>query len=229
MENLIIVGIGTNARHAYEFVKMYNLYNVIGFAVNKQYIAENTFLDLPVYALEDLTECVQVPFKVFVALLWNRLNSDRKKLYDECKSMNLEFANLISPHAIIRQSVTLGNNCWVHDFVVIQNNANLGNDIAIMAFSLIGANTHVGDHCFFGARSLLGGGSTIGEQSFVGINSTVFDDTTIGRKCIIGACTPVKRNMPDFSKYITSSDNIQIKQYTEDEVESKLMFKKNVR
>ncbi len=73
------------------------------------------------------------------------------------------------------------------------------------------------------------GGTTIEEQSFVGLNATVFDDTKIGKKCIIGACTAVKRNMPDCSRYVTSSDNIVIKQYSEDEIESKLIFSKNKR
>ena len=98
-----------------------------------------------------------------------------------------------------------------------------------MAQSLIGANCHIEPHCFFAAKSLLGGGSCVGEQSFIGFSSIVFDDTKIGKKCIVGACTAVKRNMPDYSKYITSSDNIVIKQYDEAEIESKLVFSKNKR
>ena len=142
--------------------------------------------------------------------------------------MGYECANLISPHANVR-GVIEGDNCWIHDFVVIQNNARIQSDVAIMAFTLIGANTVVEPHCFFGARSLLGGGSSIGEQSFVGINATIFDDTKVGKKCIVGACTAVKRNMPDFSKYVTPSDTIIIKQYTEEEIENKLVFSANER
>ena len=136
--------------------------------------------------------------------------------------------NLVSPKSIIRGEL-LGDNCWIHDFVILQNDAKLESDIAIMAYSLIGADTNVASHCFFGARSVLGGGSTIGEQSFVGINATVFDDTIIGKKCIIGACTAVKRNMPDFSRYVTKSEDIIVKQYSEDDIEEKLVFSKNVR
>ena len=32
MEKLIIVGLSTNARHVFEFVKDYNLYEIVGFA-----------------------------------------------------------------------------------------------------------------------------------------------------------------------------------------------------
>lgn len=229
MENLVIVGLSKTAKHVFEFVQMHKLYKVIGFTVNSQYMDKEEFCGLPVYPLETLKNDLQnINYKLFIAVLWNNLNRDRKKLYEYCKSEGYDLANLISPTAIIRGNI-LGDNCWVHDFVVIQNDANIGSDVAIMAYTLIGANTHVGSHCFFGARSLLGGGSTIGEQSFVGLSATIFDDTKIGNKCIVGACTAVKRNMPDFSKYVTASDNIVIKQYSEDEIESKLMFRKNKR
>lgn len=208
---------------------MYELYNVIGFAVNKKYIDSATFCGLPVYPLEELSTYGLGNFRIFISLLWNHLNRDRRNLFEYCEKQGFSFANLISPHAIIRGSSSIGRNCWIHDFVIIQNNAQIGDNVAIMAYSLIGANTHIGNHCFFGARSLLGGGSSIGEQSFVGLNATIFDGTIIGNKCIIGACTAVKRNMPDCSRYVTSSMDIVIKQYPEDVIESKLIFTENKR
>lgn len=229
MQKLIIVGLSSTARHVYEFVKAYNLYEIVGFAVNDKYRTESSFLGYPVYSLENLIEEFgSNDFYLFIAILWNHLNRDRKELYHYCKSQGYKMANLISPHAILRSELK-GDNCWIHDFVVIQNAAVIESNVAIMAFTLIGANTHVGAHCFFGARSLLGGGSSVGAQCFIGLNSTVFDDTTIGEKCIIGACTAVKRNLPDFSRYVTSSDNIVIKQYTETEIEDKLVFANNKR
>lgn len=230
MKNLIIVGLGKTALHVYSFVTYHKLYNVVGFAVNERFKKDNaSFNGLPVYTLEKLEdECNLKEYCLFIAVLWNHLNRERKELYDYCKSKGYVLANIISPMAIIRSEIC-GDNCWIHDFVVIQNNAHIGSDVLIMANSLIGANTIVGSHCFFGARSLLGGGSIIGEQSFVGLNAVIFDDTTIGDKCIVGACCAVKRNMPNFSKYTTVSDNIILKEYAEEEIENKLIFSLNKR
>lgn len=228
MDNLIIVGLSKTATHVYSFVKYHKLFNIIGFAVNDKYRNVDTFCGLPVYSLETLNQEQKGDFSIFIALLWNRLNGDRKRLFEYCKENGFKFANLISPLAVLRSPVN-GENCWVHDFVVVQNESVIESDVAIMSGSLIGANTHVGPHCFFGAQSVLGGGSIVGERTFVGIKATIFDDTSIGRMCIIGACTAVKRNMPDFSRYVTKSDDIVIKQYAEDEIEEKLMFSKNKR
>lgn len=229
MKNVIIVGTGANARLAYSFIKSHDLFNVLGFAVNKAYKKEEIFLGLPVYVLEELgQEVCGKEFSLFISLLWNHLNRDRKNLYEYCKGRGFRMANLISPLAVVRSEIK-GDNIWIHDHVVIQNDTVMGSNIAIMQGTLIGASCIVGSHCFFGAHSILAGGCTIGEQSFVGLHSTVFDDTHIGRKCIIGACTAVKRNMPDFSKYIVPSDNIIIKQYSEEEIENKLVFTSNKR
>lgn len=229
MENLIIIGIGANSRLAYSFVKSHNLYNIIGFAVNEEYKTTDKFEGLPVYSLEKIREEIgHSNFVCFISLLWNHLNRDRRKIYQFCKEHDIPLTNLISPLAIVRSKIS-GDNIWIHDYVVIQNDTILGSNIAIMQGSLIGADCKIASHCFFGAHSVFGGGSIIGEQSFVGLHATVFDDTSIGKKCIVGACTAVKRNMPDFSKYITPSDNIIVKQYTENEIENKLVFFNNKR
>ena len=229
MEKLIIVGTSTNAHMAYEFNKMHRLYEVVGFAVNREYRNIETLYDLPVYCLEDLHQhYATTEVKLFVALLWNRLNSDRRKLYEYCKTLGYGIANLISPLTAVRSEIA-GDNVWIQDFVVVQHNTKIGSDVVIMSHSLVGANSQIGDHCFLGAHSVVGGGTNIGEQSFLGLNATVFDGTTVGRKCIVGACSAVKRNMPDFSKCSTPTSDVVIKQYDEDEIEGKLLFRKNIR
>lgn len=229
MEKLIIVGTSTTAKHLYDFVIYHNLFDIIGFAVNREYKQIDKFCNLPVYELENLEKLlIKQDFKIFVAMLWNKLNRERRDVYEYCKGKGFKFANIISPLAVLRSELK-GDNCWIHDFVVIQNDSIIGSNVMIMSQTLIGADTQVGSHCFFGAKSLLGGGSKVGEQTFIGLNATVFDDTIIGKKCIVGACTAVKRNLPDYSRYVTLSDNINVKQYNKDEIELKLMFSKNIR
>lgn len=212
-----------------EFVRFHQLYNVIGFAVDRAYKTCSEWHDLPVYELENLQQqCPEQHYSLFIAVMWNHLNAERKSLYLRCKEMGFHLANLISPTAIIRGNIC-GDNCWVHDYAVIQNNAVIQADTFIMAYSLVGPAVQLGEHCFLAVRSLVAGGSRVGDQTFIGLSSTVFDDTTIGRKCIVGACCAVKRNLPDFTRCVTASDACVMKQYTEDEVENKLVSAFNKR
>lgn len=228
-QDLIIVGVGATARRIYRFVKMYNLYNVIGFAVDRKYIEENNFMELPVYELENIKNIAQEKNAViFVAVFWNNLNSDRKKIYERLKKQGLNFANIISPTAIIRGNLK-GNNCWINDYVIVQSDAEIGNDVFIMDTALIGNEAVVKDHVFIAPAAKIGGGATIGEQSFVGINAIVFDDTNVGNRCIIGAGTAIKRNVSDNTVCKVSVENVIYKQYDENIIESKLKTNHNIR
>lgn len=228
-KKIVIVGLSGVSKHAYGFIKDYDLYDVVGFAVNEEYKMVDTFLNLPVYSIETLDQHInKEEVLLFVALLWNKLNSDRKKLFIELKNAGYHFANLISPKASIRGYIE-GENCWIHDFVVIQENAHVSNNSLMMAFSLLGSNSVLSEHCFMGTKSTVAGGCVIGEQTFVGMNCTVFDKTTVGKKCILGACSVIKRNVPDFTLCKTPSDNIVTKQYDENTIESKLIHTLNKR
>lgn len=227
-ENLIVIGCSATAKRIFRFVKMYDLYNVIGFAIDKQYKTADSFMGLPVYEIEELKNIVEEKAALlFVAIFWNKLNSDRKLVYQKLKDKGYEFANIISPTAIVRGDI-IGTNCWINDLVVIQSDARIGNNVFIMDTSLIGNETIINDHCFI-APSRVGGGVTLGKQCFVGINALIFDDTVIGDKCIIGAGTAVKRNLSDNSMCKIATDNNIIKEYSSDVIESKLMTNHNIR
>ena len=68
-QDLIIVGTSTNARHVFDFIQFYNLFNVRGFAVDARFKIEDTFLGLPVYELETLeTKVDKEQMSLFVAI-----------------------------------------------------------------------------------------------------------------------------------------------------------------
>ena len=229
MEKLVIIGTSSTAKLAYTFICDYNLYDVIGFSVDAQYIQEKQFCGLPVFPLATLEQYVdKSTVRVFVAILWNHLNTDRKIVFERLQNLGYKFATLISPYARIRSN-NIGANCWIHDFCVVQDDVIIEDDCALMAYTLIGSRVHLRKHCFCGAKSTIAGNCSVGTQTFIGINATIFDDRIIGNKCIIGACTGVNRNLPDFSVWKVSADNHTIRQYSENEIIDKLVASKNVK
>jgi len=229
MARLFIVGTSVAGNNICKFVEKYNLFEVAGFAVNRQYKTAETFLGKPIYCLEEIDQVMDKSKDfLFIAIQWNQLNADRRKVYETLKSMGYRFANLVSPLASINGQIT-GDNCWITDFVCIDTDARIGNDVFVQVGACVCDHALVGDHCFIAAKSTVGGGVKIGEQSFIGFGAIVFDDTTIGKKCIVGAATALKRNLSDYCVYKTSSDSCIVKEYSEDTIEQKLQFRKNVR
>lgn len=229
MDNIVIIGTSVAASNIFKFIEKYKLFNVLGFAVNKEYRTSEEYLGKPVFELESLDTIIKKDKDfLFVAIQWNNLNADRRRVYETLKAQGYKFANLISPLASISGSI-LGDNCWITDFVCIDTDAVIGNNVFVKVGALVADHAMISDHCFIGAKCTVAGGVKVGEQSFIGLGAIVFDDTTIGEKCIVGAATALKRNLPDFSVYKTASDTCVVKSYPEDVIESKLQFRKNVR
>lgn len=234
MKNLVIVGISDTADRIARFVERYSLYNIIGCTVNKEYVPEGGMAEVggvnrKVFPLEELDKFIDKENNLlFVAVLWNRLNADRRYLYEKVKSMGYHFANIISPNAQVRGEL-LGDNCWICDGVIVQEHVKFGNDIFVMDNAMVGHWTMVSDHVFIAIRATVCGAVDIGEQCYIGANATVFDEVKIGKKCLIGGATVAKRSVPDFSVVKIPSDTMIIKQYPEDLIESKWLAHHNVR
>lgn len=165
---------------------------------------------------------------LFVAILWNRLNADRRRMYERVKSMGYKLANIVSPHSRVRGELQ-GGNCWICDDVIVQEHVKLGSNIFIMDNAIVGHRSVIEDHSFIGVKATVCGAVHIGEQSYIGANSTIFDEVKIGKKCLIGGATVVKRNIPDCSVVKTPNDTMIIKQYPEDVIESKWQAHHNIR
>lgn len=230
MKNLVIVGIAETAWRVYQFVNRHNLFNVIGFAADKQYIKAPTYCGKPIFDIENLHNHINVHEDyIFVAIFWNHVNADRRGLYERMKSYNMyKFASLISPLASVRGS--FGENCWINDFVVIQEAATIDDNVYVMDSALIGHKSTVHSHSFIAIKSTISGACSIGEQTFIGTSALIFDRTKIGDKCIVGGGTIVKRNVPSYTRVkVLTEQTHEIKTFSSEEIEEKLCCNKNVR
>lgn len=234
MKNLVIVGISDTADRICLFVERYKLFNIIGCTVNEEYMPESGYatvggVNRKVFPLEKLEEYIDKDNDyLFVAILWNRLNADRRHMYERVKSMGYKLANIVSPHARVRGELQ-GDNCWICDDVIVQEHVKLGSNIFIMDNAIVGHLSVIENHSFIGIKATVCGAVHIGEQSYIGANSTIFDEVKIGKKCLIGGATIVKRNVPDCSVVKVPNNTMIIKQYPEDVIESKWQAHHNIR
>ena len=222
MKRLVIIGTSETAERILVFCNIYKLYDVIGFAIDAKYKKIDTFHGLPVWELETLDKHIdkQKDF-LYVALFWNHLNGDRRRLYERLKRQGYHFANIISPKASVRGDI--GENCWIMDYTIVQEGAEVGDNVIIADMALVGNLDCIGAHCFIGAQSMIMGGVKIGEQTFVGNGSTVFENLEIGSKCIIGATTVVKEDIPSCTVVKNPMHAQILKHYSDIEIESKMV------
>lgn len=218
-EKLIIVGAGRQGEAIFQIVRHFGLYDVLGFAVSEGYPRPQNYLGLPVFNLESLR---RDGAPVYVALEWNLLNADRRRLFGRCRELGLRFANIISPLAVL-VNASVGENCLIDSFCYLRSGVTIGDDCVLMGNNTVGIDTVIDSHCFLAVQAVVLGGCRIGEQTFIGGNATICHGRTIGEKCIIGAGTTVRRDVPPFTRISLGDGSTVIRHYAADEIEGKLL------
>src|SRR5690554_2997251 len=173
MKDIYLVGASTTAIRVIEMIKYHNLYNIKGLIVDDEYKEDETFYELPLLGLSEFkrkVDCHEVA--LFICVGWNRLNSDRKKVFENFKNFNL--VNIVSPSAIVRGDI-IGRNVYVGDNCIVEIKARIFDNVYIDHCAFIGYNVAVANHVFLALRTTLAGSVTIGEQSFIGMGSLIFD------------------------------------------------------
>lgn len=208
-EKLVIFGIGTFVSEIIYFIKKYELFDIVGFTVDKKYFVP-TYDNLPVYPFEDLEKYVDKnSVKLFVAIsVNNKFNKYKREKFEDLKNRGFRFANLISPLASINTN-NIGQGNWICDFAFIGYNTTIGDNCVFLEHSLLAHHSKVDDHTFFAARATVAGLTNIGKNCYLGLSCNVFNKLNIGNFCLIGGGSNVKKDLNDFTNVVGSDSNIQ--------------------
>lgn len=226
---LLIFGTSLTAHTIFTQVRDYNLFDLLGFVVDRKYKTTELFCGYPVFEYENMPSFFDKEKDyIFVAIEWDKMNSIRKQIYERIKKDGFRLANIISPNAIIHGIIN-GDNIWICDGVIIDNDSIINNDVFIRTRATIGHDNEVLSHSYIGMGALTAGRVVIGESSYIGVNATVFNRVHIGQKCLVGACTYVKRHLPNYSGIKTRNDGFILNQYDEATIETKLIAGKEIR
>ena len=128
-EKLVIVGVGTHSEDVVNFIQEFDLFDIICFTVDRDYIVSNKYMGRPVYPFEELEKYVNpAEVKVFIAISWfNYMNKYKRLKYEQLKSRGFHFANLISPLAVVNSSA-IGEGNWIHNFAVLSFDSKIGDN-----------------------------------------------------------------------------------------------------
>ena len=173
-KNLLIVGLSNNSKIASYYFERDTEYNVIGFCVDKEYINESTFCNLPIFDLESIV--ITYPpdnCHVFVATGYTQMNSIRESLYKRVKEMGYFLPNYISPNCIFLSEGLIGDNNFILEDNTIQPFVVIGSNNIIWSGNHIGHDVIIGDHNFITSHVVIAGFTKICNNTFLGINSTI--------------------------------------------------------
>jgi sugar O-acyltransferase (sialic acid O-acetyltransferase NeuD family) len=195
---LIIVGDSAFAEVAYEYFTHDSRYEVVGFCVERAYLARDTLFGLPVVAFEDVIDHFDpATHDFYAALVYTRMNRLRTRLYREAKAKGYRPASYVSSRAFVWHNVELGEHCFVFEDNTLQPFVRIGDNVVLWSGNHIGHHSTVGDNCFIASHVVVSGFCNIGANCFIGVNATFANNLDVGDDCLVGAGALVARNLPE--------------------------------
>lgn len=200
----IIFGCGNISEIAYNYLNDDERYSVVAFTVNRDYVTDTMFLNLPVVEFESIENIYDpAEYYLFAPISATKLNKFREKIYNEGKLKGYRFISYISPHALCFTK-NIGENCFILENNVIQYCTTIGNNCILWSGNHIGHHSVIEDHVFITSHVVVSGMCTIGKYSYVGVNSSFKDNLNIAENTIIGMASCVTKNTDPYNIYIGS-------------------------
>lgn len=195
-KKVIIIGVGETAELAYNYFMLDSVYEVVAFAVDKEYIKSDTCKSKPVVCIDDISKLYSpCDVEAFVAISSTKLNSVRKHMYDRIKSMGYRMASYISSYAYIGHDVKIGENCFILENNTIQSFVQIGNNVTLWSGNHIGHSSIIHNDCFITSHVVISGFCEIGESCFVGVNTSIANNVKIGEFCLIGLGSIIQKDV----------------------------------
>src|SRR5262245_27538543 len=185
---LILLGDSAFAEVAFEYFTHDSPYEVVAFAVEREYLKRSELFGRPVVAIEDLPSLYSpADHSFYAALVYTQLNRLRERLYHKAKDLGYKPASYISRRAFVWRNVKLGEHCFIFENNVIQPFVSIGDNVVLWSGNHIGHHSTIGDHCFVSSHVVISGFVEVGHSCFLGVNSAVANNTRIGNRCTVGA------------------------------------------
>ena len=201
-KKIIIIGIGETANLAYEYFTYDSDWEVEAFAVDKDYIKQDTFRDLPVVPIEEMIiNYSPQEYSVFVAFGSGELNYQRTNMYHRIKELGYKFASYVSSKAFVWRNVEIGENCFILEDNTLQPFTKIGNNVVMWSGNHVGHQSKICDNCFITSHVVISGFCEVGKNTFIGVNSSVADGVKIAKDNFITMGAVINKNTVENSIY----------------------------
>lgn len=208
-KRIIIFGLGDPAELAKYYINDIFCHSgnpfsekVVAFTVNKEFIKDDKFGNLPIIPFEDLEKLGynSDEYSLFAPIIDNKL---RTKIYNEGKQRGYSFYTYISPYCTYF-SKSEPENCFIMEDNTIQPFTTVGNNVIMWSGNHLGHHSTVEDNVFITSHVVISGHCNIKKGAYLGVNSTIRDGSIIGENSIVGMGAVVTKSIPNNETWIGS-------------------------
>jgi sugar O-acyltransferase (sialic acid O-acetyltransferase NeuD family) len=203
---IVIFGIGTGADTARRYFERDSPHEVVGYLVDREFLAAPTFNGRPVVAVDDaVARFAPDDVLAFVPLGSSRMNMLRAEKYQLLKSLGYRFLSYVHSSNRLEGHCEIGENCFILENQSVNFDAAIGNNVVIWSGCQIGDRSRIGDHAFLAAHVVLNGDVSIGEYAYLGSNCNISNGVQIARQSFIGANALITQNTAERAVHVVEA------------------------
>ncbi|MGZ3861857.1 MAG: acetyltransferase [Bacteroidia bacterium] len=208
-KKIIIIGNSANSKLARYYFNKDTHYEVVGYAVNKQYLQADTFDNHKVFAIEDMPSLFPPSTcDAFVAVGYNKMNKVRESLYNQMKQLGYKLPNYISPRCSFLTEEPIGDNNFILEDNTIQPFVKIGSNNVLWSGNHIGHDGEIGNHNFLTSHVVVSGFTKITSHCFIGVNATLRDAITIAPETLIAAGAIIMKSTSEKDVYVPARSTL---------------------
>jgi sugar O-acyltransferase (sialic acid O-acetyltransferase NeuD family) len=202
MAKVVIFGTSQWAELAHFYLTHDSPHEVVAFTLDRDYLEEKQFKDLPVIAFDELERHYPpAEYRLFIPISFKRMNHARAQKYEEAHARGYSMISYVSSKATIWPGFKCGENCFIFEDNTIQPFVELGSDIVMWSGNHIGHHSRIKDHVMITSHVVISGCCTIEPFCFFGVNATVRDETIVARETLVGAGVVILKDTKEFEVY----------------------------
>lgn len=205
-KNIIIIGNTVAADIIYGLLIDDSRYNVIGFAVDEEFIQEKNKFQIEVMAIENLLDRYDPKdCSVMLGIGYSEVNQIRERMFTRLINMGFTIETYIHPTAVVSSTALIGEGSVIMANTVIEPFVAVGNNSMIWSNCTIAHHSKVESHCWIASNSIISGQASVLNNTFIGVSCTVVNEVIVEEFNIIGAGSLITKNTKKNDVYLTRS------------------------
>ncbi len=205
MQKVILIGHSITAEILYAYLRGDERYEVIGLAVDDDFLTQGGIEGVPCVGLSKIQETYP-PHEccALMAVGYNTLNKTRESLFLRVKEMGYSVLTYVHPDARVFTEYPLGEGCVILPSV-IEPYVKLGANTMIWCHVTLAHHSSIAENCWIASGAVISGQAKILRNSFLGVNATVVNEVTVEAYNIIGASALISKNTKPYTVHLARS------------------------
>lgn len=126
----------------------------------------------------------------------------RQNVHDRVVAQGCKFATLIHPTAIISNTATIGEGCYIDSFCNISGLTKIEDDVFILSFCSVGHESKIKQHTTMSVGARVSGDVVVGESCYLGTNCSTSHNVTICDNILVAMGSAVTNSIKKGSTWI---------------------------